>query len=288
MASSKPKKHKSLSAGRPPTLRRPAASLSSKATRTLIRSHHQLQKASAAAVKAGDERKAAILEHQIEQQGGLQAYQRASIQGQSTERGGDSSKVLLNWLADVSFRAPAGERLRMLEVGALSRSNACSRSSVFDVTRIDLRSQGSGIVQQDFMQRPLPKSGTEMFDIVSLSLVLNYVPDAAARGEMLRRTCRFLSHVRTSETGSDGQALLPALFLVFPAPCVINSRYLTEDLLSRIMASLGYTLLKRKLSTKLVYYLWRASEEPAIRPTKFVKTEVNPGVKRNNFCVVLE
>ena len=36
--------------------------------------------------------------------GGLEAYQRASKLGQSTERGGDSSRVLIKWLRDVKSK----------------------------------------------------------------------------------------------------------------------------------------------------------------------------------------
>lgn len=38
------------------------------------------------------------IEEQLLKQGGLQAYQAASVLGQSTERGGDSAKVLIGWL----------------------------------------------------------------------------------------------------------------------------------------------------------------------------------------------
>ena len=69
----------------------------------------------------------------------------------------------------------------MLEVGALSTSNACSRSGLFEIERIDLNSQAEGITQQDFMERPLPKDSSEQFEIISLSLVLNYVPDAIGK-----------------------------------------------------------------------------------------------------------
>lgn len=303
MATSK-KKKKDLSHGRPPTFRKPAVSLSSKATRTLIRSHHQLQKARCKAVKEGDAVTAAAIEQQIQEQGGLKTYQKASITGQSTERGGDSSRVLMKWLnptirsdvinggagqgrADTSGR----EKFRMLEVGALSTTNACSRSSLFSVTRIDLNSQGPGIEQQDFMERPLPTSDTERFDVISLSLVLNYVPDAAERGEMLRRTCSFLrsnsSSFEEQSSRGDQMKLFPSLFLVLPAPCVTNSRYMDAARLKRILESLGYELLEQKMSAKLAYYLWRYSGHNSNLRNTFPKVEANPGKTRNNFTIVL-
>lgn len=286
-------KGKSLSTGRPPTIAKPKASLSSQATRTLIRTHHTLNKKLESAKSKGNDAEAAELEAEIEKLGGLKAYQQASIQGQSIDRGGDSSVVLMKWLEPTSDALSSTEpKLRLLEVGALSISNVCSRSGHFDVQRIDLNSQGDGILQQDFMERPLPKSNAEKFDIISLSLVLNYVPDAVGRGEMLKRTCQFLDSRHRIDREAAVQAVFPALFLVLPAPCVTNSRYMDEPRLTEIMNSLGYVLLQRKQTNKLVYYLWQLQGLPnegktKAKPMKFAKREVNPGATRNNFSVVL-
>ncbi|KAK5009241.1 putative methyltransferase-domain-containing protein [Cryomyces antarcticus] len=290
MAVRKGKKAKSLAHGRPPVVRKPAASLSSTATRTLIRSHHQLQKAHAIALKRHDQSTAEAIRLQIEKQGGLQSYQQASIKGQSLDRGGDSSKVLMGWLASPEAKQHLGaDRLKMLEIGALSKSNSCSRSGLFDVTRIDLHSQDEGILQQDFMERPLPSSSDDKFDIISLSLVLNYVPDAVGRGEMLRRTCAFLREIDVgcSPRDADAEAVFPSLFLVLPAPCITNSRYLDARRLASIMSALGYRLSKTKLSAKLAYSLWIYDAEAGPSKEKFEKTEVNPGRTRNNFSVIL-
>lgn len=259
--------------------------MSSKATRNLIQTHHRLHKALAEATRQGDEATASSIKQQIEEKGGLKSYQQASIQGQSGERGGDTSRLLLDWLPK---DLPKGRKLCMLEVGALSVNNACSKSDLFEMTRIDLNSQAVGIQQQDFMDRPLPVSTSDKFDIISLSLVLNYVPDALGRGEMLRRTRQFLRPLTVQSHGQSAQEYFPSLFLVLPAPCVINSRYLDEALLAEIMESLGYSMVQKKISTKLVYYLWRLRDENPAKRQKFQKHEVNPGRARNNFCVILE
>jgi 25S rRNA (adenine2142-N1)-methyltransferase len=287
---------KSLSSGRPPNVTKPRASMSSQATRKLIRTHHTLNKKLETAKSKGNDAEAVELEAQIEKLGGLKAYQQASIQGQSIDRGGDSSVVLMKWLEPTSDALSKNEpKLRLLEVGALSTSNVCSRSGHFDVQRIDLNSQGDGILQQDFMERPLPKSGAEKFDIISLSLVLNYVPDATGRGEMLKRTCQFLDTRHRIDRDASIQAVFPALFLVLPAPCVTNARYMDEGRLGEIMHSLGYVLLQRKQTLKLVYYLWQLQGVPneakaktkTKTKAKFLKKEVNPGPTRNNFSIVL-
>ncbi|KAI5254649.1 hypothetical protein E4T42_02273 [Aureobasidium subglaciale] len=281
----KKQKPVSLSHGRPPAANKPKASLSSKATRNLIQSHHRLHKALADATRQGDEQTASAIRQQIEEKGGLKSYQQASIQGQSGDRGGDTSRILLDWLPK---DLPKGHTIRMLEVGALSVNNACSKSDVFDVTRIDLNSQAAGIEQQDFMERPVPEINADKFDIISLSLVLNYVPEALGRGEMLRRTCQFLRALPVLGFGESATEYFPSLFLVLPAPCVMNSRYLDETLLNQIMVTLGYTMVKKKLSTKLVYCLWRYQGKGSEKRHKFRKDEVHPGKSRNNFCIILE
>lgn len=299
MATSR-KKPNSLSHGRPRAVVKPPSSLSSRATRNLIQTHHRLHKARAAAHARGDEAKVTKLEEAIEEQGGLESYQVASITGQSASRGGDSSRLLVSWLEPwkLSTVGMAGdhmkstEPLKMLEVGALSTSNACSTCGLFSVTRIDLHSQAPGIETQDFMERPLPASEPERFDMISLSLVLNYVPDASGRGNMLKRTCEFLARSRChseeiSGSGNDTSGVVfPALFLVLPAPCVTNSRYLNQKRLEEIMQSLGYTLLEAKLSSKLAYSLWRWSGS-VHRLKTFSKVEVNPGKSRNNFAIII-
>lgn len=287
-----------LAAGRPPLLQKPK-SISSKATQTLISQIHTLEKRKNQAARSGDKEAEAEIAAKIRSLGGIEKYQQASLQGQRNERGGDSSKVLMEWLKPVEseLKATAANdsslRLRMLEVGALSTTNACSRSGFFDIQRIDLNSQGDGILQQDFMERPLPKDDTERFDIISLSLVLNFVPEPVGRGDMLLRTLDFL---RLPACFRDGTMTalkphFPSLFLVLPAPCVSNSRYLDEEKLTSILVALGYKVTQKKKTLKLVYYLLtRTAKPPPILRSgmAFTKKELRSGVSRNNFAVVLK
>jgi 25S rRNA (adenine2142-N1)-methyltransferase len=275
---SKQSRKSGLSAGRPPLVQRSKKTLPSKVTRQIIRSHHQLHKQLDQAIKDGDRSKAAAIEREIEERGGLKVYQDASITGQSVERGGDSSKVLMQWLNDMSAD-DNHQKLRMLEVGALSVTNACSRSGKFAMTWIDLNSQDVNIVQQDFMKRPLPISDEDRFDVISLSLVVNYVPSPEGRGDMLQRTKDFLRHAKHEQ--------LPLLFLVLPAPCVTNSRYMTEAHLDAIMIGLGFRKTQQKISPKLYYSLWTLRNEYPTQTKPFSKVEVNPGRTRNNFCIIL-
>ncbi|KAM4062230.1 25S rRNA (adenine(2142)-N(1))-methyltransferase, bmt2 domain-containing protein [Hirsutella rhossiliensis] len=277
---------KSLRTGRPPTAR-PARSMSRKASRALINGHHQLEKKRRQAADKGDKKTEESLCAEIAALGGLDHYQQASLQGQSLERGGDTSRVLLEWLPVREMRV-SGQRLRMLEIGSLSTSNACSVSGLFDMVHIDLCSKEPGIVQQDFMERPLPETEADRFDIISLSLVLNFVPDTAVRGQMLARTLSFLRANANDSPSGSASVPLPSLFLVLPRSCVTNSRYLTEARLKELMETLGYEMVKARTSQKLSYGLWKRTRPMATDGTRFIKQQVNPGRRRNNFVITLD
>jgi 25S rRNA (adenine2142-N1)-methyltransferase len=282
------KRQKPLSHGRPPVARG-EEHMSSKQTRTIIRTHHRLQKEHAAAVKRGDLKTADEIQERLQKNGGLKLYQVASKLGQSKARGGDSSSVLVEWLQQSNIikakKEPPNTPYRLLEVGALSTENEISKyPKIIHITRIDLNSQGPGIEQQDFMERPLPTSREEMFDIISLSLVLNYVPDPVGRGEMLKRITRFLRQQECSAEGNT--ATLPALFLVLPLPCVANSRYLDEHALLGVMLNLGFTLAKKKDTLKLCHYLFTFTAKGNDR--KFQKRLIRDGPGMNNFCIVVD
>lgn len=217
---------------------------------------------------------------QIAENGGLSQYQLASKVGQKAERGGDSSKILVEWMKPIiSSLVDTPKQLRLLEVGALSVKNACSKVPAFCVERIDLHSQEAGIVNQDFMEMPVPAEQTGKFHIICLSLVLNFVPDPGARGDMIRRLPKFLSpHPSFPD-------VLPCVFLVLPAPCVLNSRYMTENHLKSIMASVGLQCMKWKQTPKLIYSLWRQDGEGDL--AQYKKDQLRSGGKRNNFAIVL-
>ncbi|KAH7087801.1 putative methyltransferase-domain-containing protein [Paraphoma chrysanthemicola] len=286
------KRQKSLASGRPP-VRRPKERMTSERSRTIIRTHHRLQKEHAQALKQGDAKRVTELTQAIENNGGIKLYQAASKQGQAKDRGGDSSKVLVDWLQQLRIidaqsrgkRSSTTPPVKCLEIGALSTDNEISRfPSMLQMSRIDLNSQESGIEKQDFMERPLPTTDVDRFDIISLSLVLNYVPDATGRGEMLKRITKFLR--RPSEQLERCTTPTPLLFFVLPLPCVENSRYLDEPLLLQIMSSLGFLSRYSKKTSKLCYYLFKWTGAVAAAKVHKKKTRDAPGM--NNFCIVME
>jgi 25S rRNA (adenine2142-N1)-methyltransferase len=286
-------KAQSLARGRPPLAKEPVSGLSSKATRSIIRKHHNLLKAQSQAQRSGDSAKADQIAKEIEANGGLEKYQKASHIGQLETRGGDTSKILVDWLQELQLRAmseskqTAQQHVSVLEIGCLSPNNAISKFKEVDIVRIDLHSTDPAILEQDFMERPLPSSETERFDLISLSLVLNYVPDPPARGEMLMRTRDFLRPFPSKDMPpSNGQKCLPALFLTLPRPCVDNSRYMTKEHLNNIMSSLGYRLVREKFAAKIYYSLW-GYDAAAVQNSEFKKVEISPGGGKNNFGIVL-
>ncbi|KAL6949004.1 hypothetical protein ACO0QE_001486 [Hanseniaspora vineae] len=218
---------------------------------------------------------------EIHTNGGLQKYQLASIMGQDTKRGGDSSKFLIKWLNELNDEhrklENSGEQtlyhsMHALEIGCLNANNYISRSPklISSVERIDLNSNDTGLIKkQDFMERPLPGAKTfkkktaskEVFDLISCSMVLNFVPDDTKRGAMLKRIKCFLrskSSTNTSTTVPGG-----LLFLVLPLPCINNSRYMSDDYFVNtiMLKALNFSLLKKHQSHKIIYYLFEETEK---------------------------
>lgn len=269
--------------------------LASKHTRQIIRTHHTLLKQQThlknELKKEKKVEKIREIQMKIEQlnkdiadNGGIDEYQKASIAGQSSSRGGDTSKILTKWLEESYSDFINSKPYSLLEVGCLSARNEVSKCGLFEpIERIDLNSQNPEYIkQQDFMKRPLPVSESEKFDFISLSLVVNYVPDHFERGEMLKRTVKFLKDPSKANQISP----LPGLFFVLPTPCVNNSRYFSEERLLNMMKDLGYCLEKKKETAKLAYWLFRL-----VRKSKnafsYKREEINPGGKRNNFSICI-
>lgn len=208
------------------------------------------------------------IDGEIYKRGGLNTYQIASQHGQQGQRGGDSSKVLIPWLKELEL-----DHLESaLEIGCLSVNNIISRSKIFDyIERIDLNSQEPGITKQDFLHRPIDG---QKFDLISCSLVLNFVPNSKDRGKMIQLFSQFLKNGGL-------------VFLVLPLPCIENSRYITEDALTKIFKSQGLSLVNKKTTHKLYYSLFKFDEQNIDHRFTFKKDELNPGGNRNNFSIVL-
>ncbi|KAG6379242.1 nucleolus protein [Boletus reticuloceps] len=274
----------------------PSANGSSKphTTRTLIRRFHvllkrqrQLQKNASSASNA---KELQDVEQAIDQLGGLAAYQRMSSIGQGKDRGGGSERVLIKWLIGMgmSKRHDKGP-LSLLEVGALRPDNYASCSSWITATPVDLRSTHPSIIEQDFLTMNVDEH-TERWDVISLSLVVNFVPDPKDRGSFLiARITRphvlagrmlILAHTFLRPSG--------LLFLALPSPCVENSRYMSFERLQSLMSTIGFVGMETKWRQggKMAYWLYRKTRGEGTLE-KFQKKSVCRQGARNNFCIVL-
>lgn len=174
------------------------------------------------------------IEHEIEQMGGLNVYQLASLKGGSKEKGfGGSGRWLVKQLQtrkletnSTSSNNPACTgKINLLDVGAIS-GEVYTNYKFINTTSIDLNSQSPLVIQQDFFKlQPSIK-----YDIVCLSLVVNFVSEPDKRGLMLSLVRKHLS-----ENG--------LFYLVLPLSCVTNSRYFTHNLLVEMVGEMGYSLL---------------------------------------------
>jgi 25S rRNA (adenine2142-N1)-methyltransferase len=222
------------------------------------------------------------LNAEIEALGGLPAYQQASLFGATAAESGafNSGIWVFHELHSMGLlpRCSGLQRLRLLDVGAL-QDHWSSHSHLVEATAIDLNPQHPGVLRADFFEfPPLPSAcSTPPFDAVVLSLVLNFVGDARRRGAMLERCA----------------VLLPpggALFIVIPAACVTNSRYMSHVLFVRILLAVGFQLFRHKITPKLALYALTRStcaagedEVKGLGCRRLCRT----GKQRNNFTVLL-
>ncbi|TPX72346.1 hypothetical protein SpCBS45565_g00430 [Spizellomyces sp. 'palustris'] len=191
----------------PPNAPNPPPKPQKLSTQKLISTYHTLNKRLSHALSTNNMSLATSIRTEMSALGGLNAYQRASLKGGSERKGLGASGT---WLVSHLPRTP----LRLLDIGAVS-GTTYAKYPFITPTYIDLHPQHASILQQDFMERPIPPPDSR-FDILCLSLVLNFVPSPRARGALLVRT---RDHV--TDTG--------LLYIVVPLPCVLNSRYMTHE-----------------------------------------------------------
>eukprot|EP00057_Strongylocentrotus_purpuratus_P000416 XP_001176184.2 PREDICTED: 25S rRNA (adenine(2142)-N(1))-methyltransferase [Strongylocentrotus purpuratus] len=214
------------------------------------------------------------LELEIEELGGLNAYQQSSLLGEHLHGNINTSKWVLQKLKESNVRATQGSKLCLLDVGAL-QLNYTKHTKWLDAAAIDLNPQCEGIIQSDFFEFKVGES--DAYDIIVLSLVLNFVSSASQRGEMLKR-CQKLCK-------QDGH-----IFVVLPRACLDNSRYLDHALFQRMMDSLNFDLVAQHDSKKLSYKMFRKAERrrgSGEGKASFNKREVKNGKQCNNFCILM-
>ncbi|CAH0487316.1 unnamed protein product [Peronospora farinosa] len=207
----------------------------------------------------------AAINKQLEDLGGRQAYQDASILSTSFHR---TSKWVFQLLTSFEMRPKAKQQpLKVLEVGAINTQ--LLSCPWLDVRAIDLHSRHKHIEQCDFFS--LKPTGE--FHVVVSSMVLNCVPGADKRGEMLRL---YREHLK-----KDG-----LLFLMLPLLCLRHSQFMTYARFTKILMAVGFRVRETKDSPKVAFFCLERTEtmdETASFPQKLLV----PGDKRNDFNVVI-
>ncbi|KAK0558276.1 25S rRNA (adenine2142-N1)-methyltransferase [Tilletia horrida] len=309
---------------------------------------HALTKRLASASTPPAER--AQIEAELNELGGLEAYQDASLTGACA--GGESGRWVGSALLKATAAAPSSatrRRLRLLDVGAIRGTAFEAFKERVEAVSIDLNPRSGKVYQADFLQCAVPKprvdeealsasaaeenassskDGEEKdaegedtsaaaftptplpqeqvtpgFDVVNLSLVLNFIGDLAQRGEMLLRPHAFLrASLPSSAEGKEGDGVQGGfLSLILPLPCLTRSRYCTDTHLLALLSATGWDLVERADSKRLARWLLR--EKRGVRQagevgcadvwetwwdgTEFGRKELRVGVRFNNFCVKL-
>ncbi|PWN93442.1 hypothetical protein FA10DRAFT_264093 [Acaromyces ingoldii] len=233
-----------------------------------------------------------------EEQGGLDAYQDASLFGGDRQRGGESGK----WCAEkLELLRGKGRPVRLLDVGALSGTSYQKYTSWIQATSIDINPRGDHVEKYAFLDYPKPASDEDRFDVVAQSLVVNFVGDLKERGRMLIHAHDYLK--------PDGY-----LYLVLPLACVTNSRYLDHERLRSILDSCGWNVVVQDDSKRLTRWLCqrkgalsseesgsigetnkgkkakkgkRNNDQAEWDGTEWKKQEIKVGATLNNFCIVV-
>ncbi|KAJ7392142.1 hypothetical protein OS493_013514 [Desmophyllum pertusum] len=151
----------------------------------------------------------ATLEAKKEKIGGINAYQKASKLGEARHGSFNSAKWILKQMRALKKLPNTTEgteeklpKLRLLDVGALD-NNYKKHVKWIQCKPIDLNPQSSAVLKADFLKL----DSKEEFDVVVLSLVVNFEGDIRKRGDMLRKMSR-------THSGSRLRVLLFCRFLV--------------------------------------------------------------------------
>ncbi|BGP24274.1 nucleolus protein [Rhodotorula toruloides] len=266
----------------------------------LIRAFHAIEKKLASPGLTSPEERKKLLDER-ERLGGLKTYQDASVHGGDKSRGGESSKWLVKQIRDLKIGLDVNKekevkkveptiledgtkvwpkierrKLRLLDVGAIA-GTAYAGYPWISTTSIDLNPHASHVLKYNFFDFPIPHNDEEKYDIVALSLVINFEGSLVNRGHMLVHAHNYL---------------LPNgyLYIVLPLPCLTNSRYLSHDRFSSILNSTGWDVVRKHDSAKLTYWLVTRKEGEGAKGDGKVwkREEVRSGVGRNNFVIVIK
>ena len=235
--------------------------------------------------KASEPGRAKEIDAEIEKLGGLKEYQRLSLGGEVAGKFESSDWVV----AEIRKRFQSDTRLKLLDVGAIRHrypaqdARLASKNITLEATSIDLVSEDPLVVKEDFFNFAQRKNLWGKFDVVVMSLVLNFVASPQERGRMLQMASRLLKR------GGF-------MFLVLPNAAIANSRYLKFKLLARILSRVGLPIAENgaahRVTEKLFFATCQRGEE--VRGVNGFEAQAlykralcRGGDTRNNFCILL-
>ena len=147
------------------------------------------------------------------------------------------------------------------------------------VRAIDLHSMDDRIEEADFLTLPLIRSDSisQRYDVIVCSMVLNCVPTALKRGDMLLRIVHFLS--------PGGLA-----YITIPKTCLNLSPYINEHRFIQLLQHIGLSVLENKKETpKIAFFVVRKTSSSGERTKEWqTSKKIQQGRRfRNRFAIVL-
>lgn len=233
---------------------------------------------------------------------GIEKYQTASREGEAIGGGFDSSQWVIHILLQGEHELFARNRpLIILDVGAIAHrfpeqldvgSNDKGSAEIagcaavpLHVTSIDLNPEdseaGKRVIRVDFFEfaKAGLRGGGGQYDMVCLSLCVNFEGSAPRRGLMMHLAARLLN--------KGG-----LLFVVLPRACVENSRYFDEVLFRKIVSATGMDVVTLKYSRKLMQSVLKRVGDEQVNGNCWKllskKKLVREGKNRNNFTICLD
>jgi 25S rRNA (adenine2142-N1)-methyltransferase len=178
----------------------------------------------------------------LERIGGRDAYQAASALTTTRHR---TAKWTFSVLTKMDRRPKRGEKaLKTLEVGAINTDLMSAK--FLDVRAIDVKSQHPKIEQVDFFDMPVE---AESYDVIHSSMVVNCVPTAELRGEMLARTAILLRPKGL-------------FFMMLPLRCVKASTRMSHEKMTRLLRACGLRVIEQKCTPKIIFYCCEKIDKP--------------------------
>ncbi|CAM9451486.1 unnamed protein product [Chrysoparadoxa australica] len=205
----------------------------------------------------------ARLDADLQQLGGRQVYQQASV---ISVKFHDTSKWVTQQLTQLGLRPGKGQApLRVLEVGAIN--DRLLNIPWMAVRAIDINSMNSRIEETDFFDL---KPAAE-FAVVVSSMVLNCVGTPKRRGEML---VGYRQHLK------DGGYL----FLMLPLLCLTNSHRMSVERFEGLLKRVGFTIQAQRSSPKVAFYCLQATH-PGDKNVSVPTAKRKARKARNDFAV---